>query len=306
MSNPECKPSSGGVILIADDTAESLSMLNEALAGAGYTVLVAMDGQQALNIASRMTPDLILLDAIMPNLDGFETCKALKKDPELEDIPVIFMTGLSDSDDVVRGLECGGVDYLTKPVNLDELLARVQVHLNNARKAQSARSALNEMGQPAFACNINGVMLWTTECARTLLVQAGSSEEQLQMALPTQLNDWLARSPERHGQTRLSLGQRLMQVRYLGRPAPGEFLLRLVDDDELSLRHALRQQFLLTEREAEVLLWLSRGKTNQEIGQILSMSPRTVNKHLEQVFRKLSVENRTAAAAVSLGYLSTI
>ena len=102
---------SKGVILIADDTAESLTMLNEALTSEGYTVLVAMDGQQAVTIAGRMAPDLVLMDAIMPNMDGFEACQALKSDAELQDIPVIFMTGLTDSEDIVRGLKSGGVDY---------------------------------------------------------------------------------------------------------------------------------------------------------------------------------------------------
>ena len=80
--------------------------------------------------------------------------------------------------------------------------------------------------------------------------------------------------------------------------------MRLLDDDELVARTALKERFELTEREAEVLFWLSRGKTNREIGQILSMSPRTVNKHLEPIYRKLSVENRTTAASVCLQYLS--
>lgn len=295
-----------GVVLIADDTAESLSMLNDALTGAGYTVLVAMDGVQALAIAGRMTPDLILLDAVMPNMDGFEACRIIKDNADLQDIPVIFMTGLSDSRDVVRGLESGGVDYLTKPVRINELLARVQVHMSNARKTQSARGALNELGQPAFSCSLHGELNWCTNRAQELLVTLGSNCAALQQALAGQISDWLGRMPQKHSQTRLTLGGRTLGLRFLGQPYPGEYLLRLVDEDDMVLCHDLRSQFLLTEREAEVLLWLARGKSNQEIGRILSMSHRTVNKHLEQVFRKLEVENRTSAAAVSLGFLSGI
>ncbi len=121
------------VILVVDDSPDSLGMIHHALDQAGLTALVALEGEQALGIAEKMVPDLVLMDAVMPNLDGFETCRRLKRHPELAAVPVIFMTGLTDSEDVVRGLEAGGVDYVTKPVRPDELIARIRVHLNNAR-----------------------------------------------------------------------------------------------------------------------------------------------------------------------------
>jgi DNA-binding response OmpR family regulator/DNA-binding CsgD family transcriptional regulator len=289
-----------GTILIVDDTPESLAFMNEALAGAGYTVLVAMDGEQALNIARLMTPDLILMDGVMPRMDGFETCRALKASPDSEDVPVIFLTGLSDSSDVLKGLEAGGVDYLTKPVNLDEMLARVQVHLSTAMKTKSARRALEEMGQPAFACDVNGTLLWATRVAEELLESTGADLESWQPVLSRDLPSWLTRSPERNATLRLASEQAEVSVRYLGRPLPGEYLMRFVLNEEVAARQALQAAFDLTDRETQVLFWLSRGKTNQEIAQILEMSPRTVNKHLEPVFRKLGVENRTAAVATAL------
>ena len=289
-----------GAILIVDDTPESLAFMNEALAGAGYTVLVAMDGEQALNIARLMTPDLILMDGVMPRMDGFETCRALKASPDSEDVPVIFLTGLSDSSDVLKGLEAGGVDYLTKPVNLDEMLARVQVHLSTAMKTKSARRALEEMGQPAFACDVNGTLLWATRVAEELLESTGADLESWQPVLSQDLPTWLTRSPERNATLRLTSEQAEVSVRYLGRPLPGEYLMRFVLNEEVAARQALKAAFDLTDRETQVLFWLSRGKTNQEIAQILEMSPRTVNKHLEPVFRKLGVENRTAAVATAL------
>ena len=289
-----------GTILIVDDTPESLAFMNEALAGAGDTVLVAMDGEQALNIARLMTPDLILMDGVMPRMDGFETCRALKASPDSEDVPVIFLTGLSDSSDVLKGLEAGGVDYLTKPVNLDEMLARVQVHLSTAMKTKSARRALEEMGQPAFACDVNGTLLWATRVAEELLGSTGVELASWQPVLSQDLPAWLTRSPERNAMLRLTSDQAEVSVRYLGRPLPGEYLMRFVLNEEVAARKALQAAFDLTDRETQVLFWLSRGKTNQEIAQILEMSPRTVNKHLEPVFRKLGVENRTAAVATAL------
>ena len=299
-SKPGTATGNSGMILIVDDTPESLAFMNEALAGAGYTVLVAMDGEQALNIARLMTPDLILMDGVMPRMDGFETCRALKASPDSEDVPVIFLTGLSDSSDVLKGLEAGGVDYLTKPVNLDEMLARVQVHLSTAMKTKSARRALEEMGQPAFACDVNGTLLWATRVAEELLGSTGAELASWQPVLSQDLPAWLTRSPERNAMLRLTSDQAEVSVRYLGRPLPGEYLMRFVLNEEVAARKALQAAFDLTDRETQVLFWLSRGKTNQEIAQILEMSPRTVNKHLEPVFRKLGVENRTAAVATAL------
>ena len=299
-SKPGTATGNSGTILIVDDTPESLAFMNEALAGAGYTVLVAMDGEQALNIARLMTPDLILMDGVMPRMDGFETCRALKASPDSEDVPVIFLTGLSDGSDVLKGLEAGGVDYLTKPVNLDEMLARVQVHLSTAMKTKSARRALEEMGQPAFACDVNGTLLWATRVAEELLGSTGAELASWQPVLSQDLPAWLTRSPERNAMLRLTSDQAEVSVRYLGRPLPGEYLMRFVLNEEVAARKALQAAFDLTDRETQVLFWLSRGKTNQEIAQILEMSPRTVNKHLEPVFRKLGVENRTAAVATAL------
>lgn len=96
------------VVLIVDDSAETLSMLSQALDEEGLTVLIALDGEQAINIAGKMTPDIILLDAIMPNMDGFETCRKMKQQPNLKNTPIIFMTGLSDTEHIIMGLESGG------------------------------------------------------------------------------------------------------------------------------------------------------------------------------------------------------
>ena len=101
----------GEFVLVVDDSPDTLSMLNEALESAGFTVLVALEGKQALTIARKIKPAVILLDAVMPVLNGFETCAALKADQSIADIPVIFMTGLSDTESIVKGLEAGGVIF---------------------------------------------------------------------------------------------------------------------------------------------------------------------------------------------------
>ena len=120
------------------------------------TVLVARDGEHALSIVERVTPDVVLMDAVMPGTDGFETCRQLKQNKALAHVPVIFMTGLSDTEHIIKGLEAGGVDYVTKPIVPGELLARIRVHLANARMAHSARAALDVFGRFLLAASHTG------------------------------------------------------------------------------------------------------------------------------------------------------
>ncbi|BCL34856.1 response regulator [Nostoc sp. MS1] len=118
-----------GVILIVDDNPTNLELLFDFLANAGYTVLVAEDGESAIARAEYAPPDLILLDILMPGMNGFDTCQHLKNNPLTQDIPVIFMTALTDTVDKVKGLNLGAVDYITKPLQHEEVLARVKLHL---------------------------------------------------------------------------------------------------------------------------------------------------------------------------------
>jgi PAS domain S-box-containing protein len=118
-----------GVILIVDDTPTNLEMLFDFLADSGFQVLVAEDGESAIESAEYASPDMILLDVLMPGMDGFETCRRLKANQLTQDIPVIFMTALSETVDKVKGLNLGAVDYITKPLQHEEVLARVGIHL---------------------------------------------------------------------------------------------------------------------------------------------------------------------------------
>lgn len=116
-------------VLIVDDNPTNLEVLSETLTGAGFEVAVAVDGETALEQVSYQKPELILLDIMMPGIDGFETCRRLKSAPETKDIPVIFTTALSDTEKKVEGLALGAVDYITKPFYREEVLARVRIHL---------------------------------------------------------------------------------------------------------------------------------------------------------------------------------
>lgn len=210
-----CEPS---VVLIVDDLPDNLALLSDALEQVGHMVLVALDGTTALERMNRLKPDIVLLDAMMPGIDGFETCRRIKANAEFEDVPVVFMTALTESEHVVEGFAAGGVDYVTKPIVPEQVLARVASHLRTARSLRDARLA--------------------------------------------------AQQPP---------------VRDAG-----------------AVREALARRYQLTAREVEVLEWVACGKTNRDIGEILGLSPRTVNKHLEHVYVKLGVETRTAAATLAI------
>ena len=201
----------GHVVLIVDDVPENLAVLSDALDEAGHTVLVATDGASALERLMLVMPDLILLDAVMPGIDGFETCRRMKLMDSARDVPVVFMTGLTETEHVVRGFEVGGIDYVTKPIRPAEVLARISTHVRNARMLTEARHT-RDVGPAAVSADLS--------------------------------------------------------------------------------------HYQLTPREMDVLAWIARGKTNRDIAEILGMSPRTVNKHLEHIFVKLGVETRAAAAAL--------
>lgn len=116
-------------ILLVDDNPNNLKVLSDAIQGYGWKALMATDGESAIEQTEYAIPDLILLDVMMPGIDGFETCRRLKANPITENIPVIFMTALAEAKDKVKGLEIGAVDYITKPFQQEEVIARLKLHL---------------------------------------------------------------------------------------------------------------------------------------------------------------------------------
>jgi DNA-binding NarL/FixJ family response regulator len=293
---------------VADDSPETLRLLTDALDSAGMTVMVALDGAAAMRIVDQITPDIILLDAVMPGIDGFETCRRLKRDAGLSNVPVIFMTGLADTEHIVRGLEAGGVDYVTKPIAVEEMLARIRVHLANARMTQSARAALDVSGRFLLAVNRDGRIMWATPQAQKLLADSLGAGAVDEVILPESLRLWLEQAQagkggSKEGGTKAAAApipdHPELKLYYMGSAGTNEFLLRLAKEQTGLLPSAFSSEFGLTSREGEVLSWLSKGKTNRDIAQILGLSPRTVDKHLEQIYAKLGVENRTAAAAIA-------
>ncbi|OYY62019.1 MAG: DNA-binding response regulator [Rhizobiales bacterium 35-66-30] len=269
------------IVLVVDDSPETLSLLTDALEEAGITVLVAVEGANALALVEQITPDIILMDAIMPGMTGFETCRALKTNKALAHVPVIFMTGLSETEHIVQGLEAGGVDYVTKPIVPSEIIARMKVHLANARQTQGAQVALDAAGRFLLAANLDGRVLWSTPQATRLMAQIAPAQPGEGFVLPEAVRQWLeacqtSDAAQRDGidLSRLADAPRTLKLAYVGQIGGREFLLRVIEE------------------------------APARDDQILGLSPRTVNKHLEQIYAKIGVENRASATALAVRALS--
>ena len=278
---PAARP--GDIVLLVDDMPQSLGALAQVLEADGYTVLVAHSGEAALARLDLVTPDAILLDAMMPGWSGFETCRRIKAQPAWSHIPIIFMTGLSETAHVVEGFDAGGVDYVVKPLRAQEVQARLATHVRNARAARLAREAVDVGGHGVLVVDARGRIAWQSPQAQRWLGDRFGAE--------AVTADRLARHSTADG--------RQLLARRLGEVGLGEvmWLLSLqAPGDAAASRLATAA---LTPRETEVLSWIAKGKTNRDVAEILGMSPRTVNKHLEHVFEKLGVETRAAAAALA-------
>ncbi len=285
------------IVLVVDDSADTVSMLSDALDQEGFSVLVALSGTQALSVLRKVTPDVILMDAMMPGKNGFETCREIRQDPALEDIPVIFMTGLDSQSHMLESFRSGAVDYIQKPVRISELVERIRHHVAKARELMDSRALLDSSGMPCLMASREGTVRWATPGARDLLEKAGISRMALFSQLQPKLRAFLQKA--QIGDC-LKLGDADLEVGTIREN--GQCLLQVkVKKSSADACAALMERFSLTAREAEVLYWTSQGKSNKEMALILGISPRTVNKHLETVFSKMMVENRTAAANMALG-----
>lgn len=141
----DTEPENRGTILVVDDTPASVGMIQVALEQENYQVLIAISGEKALERIEFIKPDLILLDIMMPGIDGYETCLQLKSNEKTKDVPIIFLSALSETFDKVRAFSIGGVDYLTKPVEPEELLVRVKTHIRLNQLERELQKANKEL-----------------------------------------------------------------------------------------------------------------------------------------------------------------
>jgi DNA-binding response OmpR family regulator/DNA-binding CsgD family transcriptional regulator len=300
-------------ILIVDDVPANLGVLLDFLDTAGYQVLVAESGKSALSQLDYAHPDIILLDVTMPGIDGYETCRRLKKDERWRDTPVLFLTALNETMDKVHGFEVGAVDFITKPLHPEEVLARVRAHLQ-IRSLQQDLEEKNTLLEKAVALRIEAEnqlqqsldravlvvfeenrIQFCTRLARRLLKRYFPSLENGGL-LPAPLVVW-SKSGQANEPWRKELDETRLEVRLFAEPQPGACFMLLLEERALGGESPASLLCLgLTAREAEVLFWIAHGKTSPEIAIILDAALNTVKKHVQNILLKLGVETRLAAA----------
>lgn len=299
-------PGRNDTVLIVEDEPDSLRMLITALESAEISVLVATSGKAALDLLTRILPDLIIMDGVMPELDGFETTVRIKRNPLYANIPIIFMTGLAESEHLVEAFELGVVDYVRKPVNLMELLARVRSHMVLGRAVHASTASLDATERLMLATDAHGSFLWCTPRAEQAITRVSPGWNRDDTALPPELRSQvtrlLAKSDTAGASIRVeqSTGAGTLELVVIAHYRENEVLIRLNERNPEQDVARLRDKLQLTQREAEVLLWVSYGKSSSDISDVLAIRPRTVQKHLERIYEKLGVETRSAAAAVAI------
>lgn len=293
------------VILIVDDVPDNLSLLSDALDEAGYVVLVATDGLSALERLDYVTPHLILLDAVMPGIDGFETCRRIRALPAARHVPIIFMTGLTETEHVVRGFEVGGNDYVIKPLQPREVIARIEAQLRSANLISLATAASEAAANAVIVLDRDGMPIWKTSKAEQWVAAYFPDPDAQGAGLPWPLQQWVNQHLDAIADNPVAplLAQRqgaTLHIEFGRGERSGDLLLRLEEHIDALPDMSALASYQLTPREHDVLIWLSKGKTNRDIADILGISPRTVNKHLEHIFVKLGVETRSAAATLAV------
>ncbi len=302
-------------ILVVDDVADNVAMLFDFLRGHGFTVLVSDSGRQVLDTLTQIAPDLVLLDVMMPEPDGFETCRRIKADPVFADVPVLFMSALSEPVDKVRGLAVGAADFITKPIFPEEVLARIKVHLDLhdrnrelaeqnerldaaiQRQVSTERALRESLDRAVIVADAQGRAQFVADSAGKLLRRffpdhAGDG-------LPATVAAWLRGTMPTLTATRE--GWRLELVR--GAASGTDSRLVYLDGSPPPPTPEALLSLGLTPRETEILFWVAHGKTSPEIGIIVGIAPATVKKHVANITAKLGVETRLAAALKAMEVL---
>ncbi len=276
-------------VLVVDDTPANVSLMLDALTEAGYELLVAENGRSALQLLEHNQPDLILLDLIMPGLDGFATCERLKKHPDWREIPVLIMTARDEPEEKVRAFNCGAVDYITKPVYPPEVLARVAAHLQIRTLQRSLADELEmriEAEQQLKQSLDRAVVLVDRE--QHIVFSTHLADALLHKHFPAYAGGVLPGGC--FSETSPFVARRFSE------PGCDDLVMFVIEEKGEPLGPATLLTLGLTPREAEVLFWIAQGKGNPDIAAILGASVRTVHKHVENIFRKLGCETRSAAA----------
>jgi DNA-binding NarL/FixJ family response regulator len=308
----------GETVWVVSSDPQQARGLAALLEDAGYGALALESAAAALAQAAAAPPDLLLLDAQLSDGSGFDLARRLKAMAQTSPAPIIFLADPGHPEHLVQALESGGADCVNQPVKPHELLARMAMHLAGARERRQARNALDAFGYATLTVRPHdGKLMWQTPLSRELLQRYCPNHPPYASRTAPEVQSWLQeclRCLQRGDAPRpLVLSQsdgarltlRLHQQTGDNESAAStdsqewagdDWLIVMREVSDQAVIQAMRDIFALTLREAEVLYWVVKGKTNKDVGDILGSSPMTVKKHLERVFVKLGVETRTAAA----------
>jgi two-component system NtrC family sensor kinase len=256
-------------ILVVDDKLENIQVLGGILKEQGYQINVAQNGLQALENVKGMIPDLILLDIMMPEMDGFEVCQNLKSDPQTQEIPIIFLTAKTETNDIVKGFDLGAVDYVTKPFNKKELLVRVNTHLEFGSNQFELKNALHELEQKHSELkNTQSKLIQSEKLASLGLLVAGIAHE-----LNTPLGVISAAS-ETAVDSIASLTQLAEEIQKLAEPTRLELkkmalknLPIITSSNQLELAHKLKtaaQEKEISLNFSDARFWINYGMTETD------------------------------------------
>jgi DNA-binding response OmpR family regulator len=289
-------------ILIIDDTPENLTVLLKILSRQGYQVRPALSGEIALKAVREEAPDLILLDIMMPGMDGFEVCARLKSDEKTQQIPVIFFSALDDSENKIKGFEAGGVDYISKPFHTEEVLARVKTHLalrnmhlqllHEIRERKSAQDSLRKINtelEQLVSARTEELNKRTERLAETnvalkvLLEKRDEDKKELEEQIVLNIQKLIFPYLEKLFQKCTDESQ--------------ETLLQIIrtnlDEITSSFAHLGRKQLLnLTPTQIQIADLIKQGKTSKEIAALMNLSTSTVASHRNEIRRKLALTNK--------------
>lgn len=317
-------------ILIVDDIPANITLLLNTLRDTDFHVLVAESGESALERLKYFVPDIILLDVAMPGMNGFQTCQRIKRNPNTADIPILFLTSHDETVNKVHGFQVGGVDYITKPIQIEEVIARVKTHITLSQLQQEAQ-AQNEILEARVLERTAELQAEIEQRKRNeiekqkLLNILGTQSDQL-----SEMTQWLIGSQQqRHNETYITLQENMaddlsniiLQLHTYQNSLAKSSAKEAVDFDDLQSaliglnrlqsrlqnsqqsessisaqeREILDSTLLkLTAREREVLQLIVDGKSTSGIAELLSISETTIRSHRSHIMQKLDIEDSSA------------
>lgn len=275
------------LILIVDDNTYNIQVLGNILRENDYRTAVAQNGFEALNFLEKKLPDLVLLDIMMPQMDGYEVCERIKKDPDKAEIPVIFISVHTDTAEKVKAFRAGAVDYITKPFQQEEILARIRVQLQlqeTRKKLCRANEELEQRVQERTAelSEANKKLEQTNTALSVLLEKKDENRKKLEENLIFNVKQLIQPSLEKLKDTGLSVSQK----HYV------DFIEGQIEEVISPLNRNLSGKYSLTSTEMQMLELIKQGKMTKEIAEMLGLSTRTVDSHRHNIRKKLEIDNK--------------